>query len=74
MIKAPQYRQRNKPGKRLFKCEGGPWDGKEIPLHAVDGQICTTHFKVQTYNNGEVGRYVENTDSLSRTVVWEKKQ
>lgn len=71
MIKAPQYRRG--AGKRFFTCSGGPLDGEQIPLTAVDGQVSTAYFRVATYNDGEAGRYFSGSPR-DKIVHWERKQ
>lgn len=59
---APKSRKLN------FTCIGGPFDGKKVPLEVSGQHVQTAEFGVQSYNDGERGRYFRVEQS--KTVEW----
>ena len=67
-----QFASKSAPKSRKvqFTCIGGPFDNQKVSLEVSGEHVQTAEFGVQSYNNGERGRYFRI--DKSKQVEWRK--
>ena len=65
-----QFASKSAPKSRKvqFTCIGGPFDSQKVSLEVSGEHVQTAEFGVQSYNNGERGRYFRV--DKSKLVEW----